>query len=150
MVPRVGRCCARGRDENWAEFDERIWDAWQVATVAYTKGLYEIGGRLFTYLQPDGGWGKSNAGLVVGGEGSLLIDTLFDVPLTREMLETMRPITRTRPIEKGANTHGNGDHCFRNGALLKNVAIHATARETWGRSHPALLRTVLATDLGPD
>jgi hypothetical protein len=31
-------------------------------------------------MQPDDGWGLSNAGLVTGAGASLLIDTLFDLP----------------------------------------------------------------------
>jgi len=123
-----------------------------MATVAYTKGLHELGDGLFAYLQPDGGWGWSNAGLVTGAATSLLIDTLFDIPLTCEMLETMRSVTDARPIDVAVNTHGNGDHCFGNGALPKQAVIYATARavEDMREEPPALLRTVLASDLGPD
>ena len=32
----------------------------------YTTGLRELGDGCFAYLQPDGGWGWSNAGLIVG------------------------------------------------------------------------------------
>ncbi len=32
--------------------------------VAYTRGLHELGDGLYTYLQPDGTWGWSNAGLI--------------------------------------------------------------------------------------
>jgi hypothetical protein len=35
--------------------------------VAYEKGLHELGDGLFAYLQPDGGWGWSNAGLISHG-----------------------------------------------------------------------------------
>jgi hypothetical protein len=55
-------------------------------TPPYTKGLHEIGDGVFAYLQPDGGWGWSNAGLVVDGDASLLVDTLFDLRLTGEMI----------------------------------------------------------------
>ena len=37
----------------------------------FEKGLHEVGEGLFAYLQPDGGWGWSNAGLVTSGEASL-------------------------------------------------------------------------------
>jgi hypothetical protein len=30
----------------------------------YAKGLQEVGDGLYAYLQPDGGWGWSNAGVV--------------------------------------------------------------------------------------
>ena len=56
----------------------------------YTKGLHGLGDGLYAWLAPDGSWGWSNAGLVVDGEASLLVDTLFDLPLTREMLAAMR------------------------------------------------------------
>ena len=35
----------------------------------YSLGLHEIGNDCYAYLQPDGGWGYSNAGLVVGNGG---------------------------------------------------------------------------------
>ena len=36
--------------------------------MAYTRGLHELGTGCFAWLQPDGSWGWSNAGLVVDGE----------------------------------------------------------------------------------
>ncbi len=81
----------------------------------YTRGLHELGDSLYAYLQPDGGWGWSNAGLVCDGEQSLLIDTLFDLRLTEQMLSEMR---RAEPaaarIDTLVNTHANGDHCYGN------------------------------------
>jgi len=50
--------------------------------MSYTKGLHELGDGCYAYLQPDGSWGWSNAGLVVGDGASLLVDTLFDLRLT--------------------------------------------------------------------
>ena len=58
--------------------------------MAYTRGLHDLGTGCFAWLQPDGSWGWSNAGLVVDGEATLLVDTLFDLRLTAEMLEAMR------------------------------------------------------------
>ena len=48
----------------------------------YQKGLQETGNGIFSYLQPDGSWGWSNSGLIVDGGQSLLVDTLFDAPMT--------------------------------------------------------------------
>ena len=47
----------------------------------YEKGLVEVADGVHAYLQPDGGWGWSNAGLLVGHGASLLVDTLFDLNL---------------------------------------------------------------------
>jgi cyclase len=123
-----------------------------MATVPYARGLHELGDGLFAYLQPDGGWGWSNAGLITGDATSLLVDTLFDIPLTSEMLEKMRPITRTRPIEAAVNTHANGDHCFGNGALPRQTTIYSSvgARQEMEAQPPALLQAALAVDLGPE
>ena len=34
--------------------------------IAYERGLHELGDGLYAYLQPDGSWGWSNAGLITG------------------------------------------------------------------------------------
>ena len=57
----------------------------------YTKGLHESLDGVWAYLQPDGGWGWSNAGLITDDGSSLLVDTLFDLRLTGEMLERCAP-----------------------------------------------------------
>jgi cyclase len=94
----------------------------------YTKGLHELGDGLFAYLQPDGGWGWSNAGLVVDGESSLLIDTLFDLRLTEEMLRAMRGAApAATQIDTLVNTHANGDHCYGN-ELVGDALIVASER----------------------
>jgi cyclase len=81
----------------------------------FTKGLHDLGNGLWGYLQPDGGWGWSNAGLIEDSGQTLLVDTLFDVPLTQEMLATMRAaVPAARDINTLVNTHGNGDHVFGN------------------------------------
>ena len=41
----------------------------------FTRGLHDLGNGCFAYLQPDGTWGWSNAGLVTSGGQTLLIDT---------------------------------------------------------------------------
>jgi cyclase len=94
----------------------------------YTRGLHDLGDDLFAYLQPDGGWGWSNAGLVVGGDSALLIDTLFDLRLTEEMLQAMRrAVPAAQRIDTLVNTHANGDHCYGN-QLVGDALIVASAR----------------------
>ena len=63
----------------------------------FAKGLQETGSGIYSYLQPDGSWGWSNAGLIVDGDASLLVDTLFDAPLTRDMLKVMQDATGISP-----------------------------------------------------
>ena len=98
---------------------------------SYEHGLHELGDGCFAYLQPDGGWGWSNAGLVVGDGSSLLVDTLFDLHLTAAMLDSMAGLTRSAPIATVVNTHANGDHCYGNQLVAgaEIVASSAAAHE---------------------
>lgn len=92
----------------------------------FTEGLHEIGNGCFAYLQPDGGWGLSNAGMLAEGDQSLLIDTLFDLPRTRVMLQAMRrAIPAAARINTVVNTHSHPDHTAGN-ALLDGATIIAS------------------------
>ena len=130
----------------------------------YKKGLYEVADGIFAYLQPDGGWGWSNAGLIDGGDESLLVDTLFDVKLTEEMLAMMSAVTSTSPINQLINTHANGDHCYGNIAVKrqaetvaaqsgspKELAIIASAASAAEMQNlpPAALAAMMNADFGP-
>jgi cyclase len=94
----------------------------------YEKGLYEVAAGVWAYLQLDGGWGWSNAGLITDANQSLLVDTLFDLNLTAEMLEAMR---RAAPaaerIDTVVNTHANGDHWYGN-SLVGAAEIVASVK----------------------
>jgi cyclase len=120
---------------------------------SYTRGLHDLGNSAYAYLQPDGTWGWSNAGIVVDGEASLLIDTLFDLKLTRDMLDTMRKsIPAAAHIHMVVNTHANGDHCWGN-ELVAEAQIIASARtveEMTTAMSPTMLATLLkrASELG--
>jgi glyoxylase-like metal-dependent hydrolase (beta-lactamase superfamily II) len=109
----------------------------------YSLGLHDVGDSCFAYLQPDGGWGYSNAGLVVGDGQSLLVDTLFDLRLTQQMLDAMVGQTRAAPIGSVVNTHANGDHCYGN-QLLAGAEIVATtaAAAEMPEVPPAMLHTL--------
>jgi cyclase len=77
----------------------------------FQEGLHDLGNGTYAYLQPDGGWGLSNAGLIVDSGQSLLVDTLMDLPRTRKMLDAMRDAEpAARRIGTLLNTHSNGDH----------------------------------------
>ena len=98
---------------------------------AYTKGLHEIGNGAYAWLQPDGGWGWSNSGLIVDDDQSLVVDTLFDAPLTRDMLAAYRAASpAAETVNTVINTHHNGDHCNGNcccpdAQIIAHRATHA-------------------------
>ena len=101
--------------------------------MTFEKGLHEVAAGVWAYLQPDGGWGWSNAGLITDGDAALLVDTLFDLRLTAEMLDSMRrAIPAARQIGRVVNTHANGDHCFGNALVARaEIIASAPARRRW-------------------
>jgi glyoxylase-like metal-dependent hydrolase (beta-lactamase superfamily II) len=70
---------------------------------------------------------------VVDSGQSLLVDTLFDLKLTREMLDAMRRAEpqATAQIDALVNTHSNGDHTFGNQLVggAEIIASKACAEE---------------------
>lgn len=112
--------------------------------IPFARGLHELDGGCLAWLEPDGSWGWSNAGLIVGTGEAMLVDTLFDVPMTRRMLDGMAGITGEHPIHTVFNTHSNGDHWYGN-QLLTGADIIATAAcaeemRAGGATTPALIR----------
>lgn len=93
--------------------------------MAHTAGHHDLGNGCHAWLQV-GGWGFSNAGLVVGDGESLLVDTLFDLAHTRLMLDGLAAVTVDAPIRTVVNTHGNGDHWFGNGLVPDAEIVAAT------------------------
>ena len=110
--------------------------------------LGEVAPRTYAYVQPDGGWGLSNAGLVVGGDGeALLVDTFFDLQLTQRLLDAL-PARPTVVV----NTHYNGDHCWGNELVADaRIVAHAQCREQLVNGpQPSFLAGMLAADAGGD
>lgn len=76
-----------------------------------------------------------NVGLVVGGEGALLIDTRAAPSQAFEVAARARDLTKL-PIRWVVNTHHHWDHTFGNGAFFE--------AEIWG--HPACRESMIARD----
>ncbi len=122
------------------------------ARVPYTRGLHEVADRVWAWTLPDGGYGWSNAGLVAGDGAALLVDTLFDLALTREMLAAMSPITSSAPITDALITHSNGDHTHGNQLLdpsVRIIAAKGTAEEIAHGMAPEMLAMAQTANLGP-
>jgi 2-keto-4-pentenoate hydratase/2-oxohepta-3-ene-1,7-dioic acid hydratase in catechol pathway/glyoxylase-like metal-dependent hydrolase (beta-lactamase superfamily II) len=122
------------------------------AKIPYTRGLHEVADRVWAWMLPDGGYGWSNAGLVAGDGASLLVDTLFDLALTREMLAAMAPVIEGTPITDALITHSNGDHTHGNQLLdasVRVIAAKGTADEIAHGMAPEMLVMTQTADLGP-
>jgi cyclase len=113
------------------------------ATAAYRTGLHQLGHQSFAWLQHDGSWGYSNAGLITGDGMSLLVDTLFDLRLTQAMLDGIAHLTDAAPIATLVNTHANGDHCYGN-ELVKNAEIisSTSAAEEMPHTPPSMMASL--------
>ena len=117
----------------------------------FAGGLHQVGDGCWAWLQPDGGWGEVNAGLVVGDGASAVIDTLWDRSRARQMLAAMEPHTSGAPIALAVNTHSDGDHWWGNGELPAGTEIVTsrasleTMREETPPAGMARLRTLART-----
>ena len=90
------------------------------ATPHYPEGLYDLGADCYAWIVPNGSWGEANAGLVLGDGEAVLVDTLWDVPNTQVMLETINQTLNHPQIRTVINTHADGDHWWGN-QLLPNA-----------------------------
>ncbi|MEP5566969.1 MAG: MBL fold metallo-hydrolase [Halioglobus sp.] len=92
------------------------------------EGLNNLGNGAWAWLAHSNSWGWSNAGLIADGEESLLVDTLYDLQLTAEMLKRMRAAEPlANDIDTLVNTHANGDHCHGNELVTGAQIIASTA-----------------------
>ncbi|MEK9527116.1 MAG: MBL fold metallo-hydrolase, partial [Acidimicrobiaceae bacterium] len=108
-----------------------------LGTHPYVAGLCDVGQGSYAWLQPDGGWGWSNAGLIVDGDEALLVDTLYDVPLTQAMLDGFEAALPGVSITTLVNTHSNGDHCNGNELLHgAEILTSVIAAEEMTRENP--------------
>ena len=115
----------------------------------YAAGLQALGHDLYAWLLPNGGWGESNCGLIVGAGASLLVDTLWDLPQTQQMLDSLAPLLTRTPITQVVNTHADGDHWWGN-QLVGGAQIIASAATTAAMQHhtPAQMRALHAVAWG--
>ena len=87
--------------------------------MSHDAHLTPIADGLFAWL-PDGRgtWGLANCGLLVSGEQAALIDTPYDLPRTRALLDACaRVLGPDAGIGTAITTHSNGDHSYGLAAL---------------------------------
>ncbi len=111
--------------------------------VLYGPGmeLVEIARDVYACLQPDRGLGTSNSGLLNRG-GGLVVDTFWDLPHTRRLMETYDRVWR-EPARRVVNTHHNGDHCWGN-QLFRGAEIigHRLCAASFGKESPGFMQAL--------
>ncbi|MFJ4653404.1 MBL fold metallo-hydrolase [Nocardia sp. NPDC088792] len=119
--------------------------------ISFSRGWHRIGEHTWTWLEPDGGWGKANAGLVRDQGHALQVDTLFDLRHAQHMRDSLADAVPDTVIETVVNTHADPDHCWGN-QLFPEAAIvvsEHTAREMRHGHRPGPYRQLLADDRDP-
>ncbi len=74
----------------------------------WKTGLIDIGNDCYAYIQT-GGLNVSNAGLVLGPDSYLVIDTLFVKPMTEAFKSSILKVT-DKPLNSIICTHHHADH----------------------------------------
>jgi cyclase len=86
--------------------------------------MRRLSGSVYAYIQPDGGWCVSNAGLIVGDDTTVLVDTTATERRTRLLAAEVSKVS-PRPPNVLVNTHFHGDHVFGNGVFAPHATIVA-------------------------
>jgi glyoxylase-like metal-dependent hydrolase (beta-lactamase superfamily II) len=103
--------------------------------------LVELANDVYACLQPDRGLGTSNSGLI-DRDGGLVVDTFWDLPHTRQLIETYARVWHG-PARRVVNTHHNGDHCWGN-QLFPDAEIigHRACAAAFGRERPEFMQAL--------
>lgn len=91
---------------------------------ATTPRIQEVGDRIFAYLQPDGGWCVSNAGIIAGADRTIVIDTTATIARATRLRRAVEARSGAVPLTL-VNTHHHGDHIFGNCVFGPGIDIVA-------------------------
>lgn len=126
-----------------------------VATPAVAD-LTKVADNVYSYVgggnvAPANSFG-ANAGIVVGRDGILVIDTLVSAKEAQRLLADIRKVS-DKPIKYVVNTHTHLDHAFGNSVFADRGAIviaHAADRAFLEKMGEATLKNVSAFGLKPE
>ncbi|MGH3912823.1 MAG: MBL fold metallo-hydrolase [Pseudonocardiaceae bacterium] len=101
--------------------------------------LVEVAEGVYGYVQLPGGWCVSNAGVIVGPDGALVVDTLATESRAKRLAETVDEL-RCGPGRTVVNTHHHGDHNFGNHVFGSSALVigHELARTEMAETGLAL------------
>jgi glyoxylase-like metal-dependent hydrolase (beta-lactamase superfamily II)/alkylhydroperoxidase family enzyme len=119
--------------------------------VPFTRGWHQLGDHTRAWLEPQGGWGEANAGLVSSEGRALQVDTLFDLPHAQFMRDELARELPQVVIDTVVNTHADPDHCWGN-QLFPEAAITVSERTASEMAHghrPGPFQDLLADNHNP-
>ena len=94
----------------------------------------------------------ANAGIVIGRDGILVVDTLISAKEAQRFLADIRKVS-DKPIKYVVNTHTHLDHAFGNGVFAKAGAVvisHLADRKMLERTGAATLQNIGNFGLKPE
>jgi cyclase len=110
---------------------EPIWDANKVQLQAekLSEGVFAIYPTHSAELNAKGGAAATSGGLIAGSKGVLMIETMINQRLNRQVQELNKKLTG-KPVIFAVNTSAHGDHSFGNMYLPNSTRIvqHANTR----------------------
>ncbi|WP_239124088.1 MBL fold metallo-hydrolase [Rhizocola hellebori] len=94
-----------------------------------TPRMQQLAPGIYAYVQPDGGWCINNAGVVIGEDTTVVIDTAATERRARLLREEIAKVSLRTP-NLLVNTHFHGDHHFGNAQFSPPATIvaHEVAR----------------------
>jgi len=91
--------------------------------------IEQLGPGVYALIDVDGGWFRSNSGIIYNGEITILVDTQYNEPRTRALLQAVESLGLPPP-RLLINTHHHGDHAFGNHLVPAPAIMHHNAAQT--------------------
>jgi glyoxylase-like metal-dependent hydrolase (beta-lactamase superfamily II) len=105
--------------------------AFTVAARAADFTIKKMGDGVYAAIANEGGKAGSNAGFVIGSDSVLVVDTLQDAGVARDLLAEIRKLTNL-PVRYVVNTHYHLDHTTGNGIFAEAGATIIAHRNVRG------------------
>jgi len=110
------------------------------------QGLTKVANNIYSYvdtrqMSPQNSFG-ANAGIVIGRDGILVVDTLVSAKEAKRFIADIKAVS-DKPIRYVVNTHYHLDHTFGNAEFVKLGAViisHSTDRQSLERKGEIILK----------
>ncbi|MEB3755933.1 MAG: MBL fold metallo-hydrolase [Desulfurococcales archaeon] len=88
----------------------------------WRSGVIEVKPGFYAYIDPEGGWFKSNVGIIDAGDYTVLVDTQYNEPRMKNILKSLEEKGLPEP-RIVINTHHHGDHVWANHVVNNAVVV---------------------------